>query len=116
MSARIFERKDVANGTGETAIAPLYSSGVCGLQIAEVRHEFFEGEIFAMSGGSIRRNVLIGNCVFALKTGLRGKKCQVFFENVQLAVEKGTIITLMLLWHVCQLTYRQSVLSNRQCY
>ena len=56
---------------------------------SEVRHEFFEGEVFAMSGGSIRHNRLIGNCVFALRTGLRGRKCGIFFESVQLAVEKG---------------------------
>ncbi|GAB3871346.1 Uma2 family endonuclease [Hymenobacter segetis] len=56
---------------------------------SDVRHEFFEGKVFAMSGGSIRHNRLIGNCVFALRIGLRGKKCGIFFEGVQLAVEKG---------------------------
>ena len=54
-----------------------------------VRHEFFEGEVFAMSGGTIKHNLLIGNCYSALRTGLRGQPCRTFFENVQLAVEHG---------------------------
>ncbi|WP_201986268.1 Uma2 family endonuclease [Hymenobacter rubidus] len=56
---------------------------------SEVRHEFFEGEVFAMSGGTIKHNLLIGNCYAALRTGLRGRACRAFFENVQLAVEQG---------------------------
>ena len=56
-----------------------------------VRHEFFEGEVFAMSGGTLLHNLLVLNSAFALRTGLRGsgKKCRVVAENVQLAVEKG---------------------------
>ena len=58
-------------------------------QTADVRHEFFEGEIFAMSGATIVHNLLIGNCAFALRTSLRGKPSRVLTENVQLMVERG---------------------------
>ncbi len=56
---------------------------------SNVRHEFFEGEVFAMAGGTAKHNLLIGNCYSMLRAGLRGRPCRVFFENVQLAVEKG---------------------------
>ena len=56
---------------------------------SDVRHEFFEGEVFAMAGGTNRHNLLVLNCVVALRTGLRGKKCRVFAESVQLRVERG---------------------------
>ena len=56
---------------------------------SDVRHEFFEGEVFAMAGGTARHNLLIGNCYSALRAGLRGKTCRTFFESVQLAVEQG---------------------------
>ena len=56
---------------------------------SDVRHEFFEGEVFAMLGGTIRHNLLIGNCYAILRAGLRGKRCRTLFENVQLAVEQG---------------------------
>ncbi len=56
---------------------------------SDVRHEYFEGEVFAMAGASIRHNLLVLNCAFALRQGLRGKACRVFVESVQLAVEAG---------------------------
>ena len=56
---------------------------------SSVRHEFFEGEVFAMAGGTARHNLLTGNCYSALRAGLRGKTCRTFFESVQLAVEHG---------------------------
>ena len=54
-----------------------------------VRHEFYDGEVFAMAGGTIRHNTIILNAAFALRQGLRGKKCKVVAENVQLAVREG---------------------------
>jgi len=56
---------------------------------SDVRHEFFEGEVFAMAGASIRHNTMVLNCALGLRTGLRGKSCRVFAESVQLAVEQG---------------------------
>ena len=56
---------------------------------SEVRHEFYEGEVFAMAGGSLRHSMLVGNCFALLKAGLRGQKCRVYSENAQLAVKEG---------------------------
>ncbi len=56
---------------------------------SDVRHEFFEGEVFAMAGATIRHNLLVGNCYLALRASLRGKACRAFSESVQLAVEQG---------------------------
>lgn len=56
---------------------------------SQVRHEFFEGEVFAMAGESIAHNLLAGNAYIALRQTLRGKKCQVLIETVQLAVEEN---------------------------
>lgn len=47
-----------------------------------VRHKFFEGEVFVMAGASTRYNLLVGNCFLALRTGLLGKDCRVFTESV----------------------------------
>ena len=56
---------------------------------SEVRHEFFEGEIFAMAGASIAHNTIAGNFYVTLRQSLRGKKCRVQMEAVRLAVEEG---------------------------
>jgi len=52
----------------------------------EIRHEFFEGEVFAMAGESIAHNIIAQNFVLALRPALRGKNYQVMMETVQLAV------------------------------
>ncbi len=54
---------------------------------SEVRHEYFDGDIFAMAGGTKSHNLITQNVAFALRTGLRGKGCQVFMEDVRLAVQ-----------------------------
>ena len=55
----------------------------------EIRHEFFEGEVFAMAGGSIAYNTIVQNFVLTLRPALRGNRCRVAIETVQLAVEAG---------------------------
>lgn len=40
---------------------------------AEVRSEFFGGELFAMAGGRHRHNLIQSNCHFALRLRLQGK-------------------------------------------
>lgn len=56
---------------------------------SEVRHEFFEGEIFAMAGADISHNLIGINFVSAFKQALRGKPCRAMMEGVQLAVQEG---------------------------
>lgn len=41
---------------------------------SQVRHEFFEGEVFAMVGASITHNTIAGNICMVLRQHLRGKK------------------------------------------
>ncbi|MDO7876465.1 Uma2 family endonuclease [Hymenobacter sp. ASUV-10] len=62
---------------------------------SDIRHEYYHGEIFplddpaAKAGGTKAHNHLVQNCAFALKLGLRGRSCEVFAENVRLAVDEG---------------------------
>ncbi|MDO7849875.1 Uma2 family endonuclease [Hymenobacter sp. M29] len=56
---------------------------------SEVRHEFFEGEIFAMAGADISHNLIGGNFLVAFKQALRGKPCRALMEGVQLAMQEG---------------------------
>ncbi len=53
-----------------------------------IRHEYFDGQIQAMSGASQRHNVIAGNLYMALRTHLRGRPCIVTMENVQVHVAK----------------------------
>jgi Uma2 family endonuclease len=58
---------------------------------SDVRHEFVDGRIYAMSGASIRHNMIAGEAYSMLKDHLRGGPCRTLIEavKVQLADDIG---------------------------
>jgi Uma2 family endonuclease len=53
---------------------------------SEVKYEYWDGEIFAMSGGTLAHDLIMGNSSDSLRNALRGKKCRVFTDNMQIKV------------------------------
>lgn len=51
-----------------------------------VRHEYVAGGIYAMTGASLRHNILAGNLFSALRAHLKASPCRVFIEGVKLHV------------------------------
>lgn len=56
-------------------------------EAAEYRSEFFDGEIFAMAGGSARHSLISINLLAGLWNALRGKPCTAYERNLRLKVE-----------------------------
>ena len=56
---------------------------------AEVRSEFLDGEMWAMSGGSWRHASLQANIIGELSAGLRGGNCRVFTSDLRVRVVPG---------------------------
>jgi Uma2 family endonuclease len=54
-----------------------------------VRHEFFNGEVFAMAGGTDAHSIVSGNVYMALRHHLAGTPCRVFNSDVKLQVEQA---------------------------
>lgn len=52
-----------------------------------VRHEFIDGELFAMSGVTLRHNIIIDNLHPMIKDHLRGTPCRSFTTGVKVRVE-----------------------------
>ncbi|MEK6302663.1 MAG: Uma2 family endonuclease [Acidobacteriota bacterium] len=52
-----------------------------------VRHEYLDGEVYAMSGASKRHNRIANNLNIHLDTRLRGGPCQVFIVDVKVFIE-----------------------------
>ena len=52
---------------------------------SEVRYEFWHGEIFAMSGGTLSHETLIGNVLNFFRSGLEGR-CRTFGSGMQIKV------------------------------
>jgi Uma2 family endonuclease len=55
-------------------------------EISPIRHEYRDGEVFAMTGGTLNHNTIISNFIALLKNHLRGSGCFVFSENVKTRV------------------------------
>jgi len=58
---------------------------------SEIRHEFVDGRIYAMSGASFRHNEICFETASLLKDHLRGGPCRAFIEavKVQIADDQG---------------------------
>lgn len=53
---------------------------------AETKSEFHDGEMFAISGASLRHNVITGNILASLWNALRGKGCTTFSGDLRVRV------------------------------
>jgi Uma2 family endonuclease len=60
---------------------------------ADIRHEFFDGEMFAMSGGSLWHNIIKDNFARALGNRLAGRGCRVVTSDQRLKVDATGLYT-----------------------
>jgi len=54
-----------------------------------VRHEYVAGEVFAMTGTTLRHNIIGLNIATALRAHLRATPCRVFMADIRVRVEKA---------------------------
>jgi len=54
---------------------------------AACRHEYVDGLVFAMTGGTRRHNLIAQNICFRLREHLRGGSCRAYIEAVKARVE-----------------------------
>lgn len=57
------------------------------------KHEYYQGEIFAMSGASFKHNLIESNLRLALGIFLKGKTCREFGSNLRVHIPKNTLYT-----------------------
>lgn len=57
-----------------------------GEMVSEVRHEYIDGEVYAMSGGTLDHNLITGNIFAALHSLLDGSGCRPFVNDVKVRV------------------------------
>lgn len=65
------------------------------------KHEYYQGEIFAMSGGSINHNTISGNVFGEVRQFLKGKSCRIFNSDQKVRIEANTLFTYPDLSIVC---------------
>lgn len=62
-------------------------------QAATEKHEYYRGEIFAMSGASLKHNRLFSNVFIGIGTQLKGKDCQPYGSDLRIHIPKNTLYT-----------------------
>ncbi|CAN5172300.1 Uma2 family endonuclease [soil metagenome] len=60
---------------------------------ADEKHEYYKGEIFAMSGAKVPHNTITGNLFIALGQQLKGKKCKPFNSDQRIHIPSNTLFT-----------------------
>jgi len=60
---------------------------------AEVKSEFYDGEMFAMAGGSRKHSLIACNLISALTNRLSGRPCVVFNSDLRLKIEATGLYT-----------------------
>lgn len=56
---------------------------------SEEKHEFFDGRIFAMAGGTAPHNLICGNIYAELRNALRERPCRAFPSDMRLRCPTG---------------------------
>ncbi len=54
------------------------------------RHEYLDGEVYAMTGGTLNHGRIAGNFYFILKAHLRGSGCQVGNSDCRVNIVAST--------------------------
>jgi Uma2 family endonuclease len=70
-------------------------------ETAEFKSEFYQGEMFAMAGGTIDHNRIVNNISAALNQRLIPKKCEAFTSDVRLWIEAKDLFTYPDVMIVC---------------
>jgi Uma2 family endonuclease len=60
---------------------------------ADVKHEFFEGEVFAMAGGTPAHSLIATNLAGELRSKLKGKPCRPYNSGLRLKIEATGLLT-----------------------
>ncbi|MCZ4222204.1 Uma2 family endonuclease [Pedobacter rhodius] len=60
---------------------------------SQEKHEYFQGEIFSMSGASTIHNRIFSNLFVAIGNKLKGKPCEPFGSDMRMHIPENTLCT-----------------------
>jgi Uma2 family endonuclease len=60
---------------------------------ATEKHEYYKGEIFAMSGAKHQHNIIASNLFISLGMKLKGKPCRPLGSDARVHIQKNTLFT-----------------------
>lgn len=84
---------------------------------ADIRHEYIDGTLYAMTGASDRHGLIAGNVFAALRPLVRGTNCQLFIADmkVRLSISQQDIFYYPDVVLACDPTDRETYYRTRPC-
>lgn len=80
------------------------------------KHEFVNGQAFAMAGASANHNVIASNLVACIRPHLRGSSCRVFFLDMKLTIAAANNATYYPdVMVVCDRTDSDAYVKQKPC-
>src|SRR5215213_2260514 len=70
-------------------------------ETSQEKHEYYQGEIFAMSGPKVPHGIISGNTFGTLFNELKGRPCRPFNGEHRIHIEKNTLFTYPDIFVVC---------------
>ena len=62
-------------------------------QQTDEKHEFVDGQIVAMAGGTLRASLIAGNLIAALHAALKGSPCRVYSSDARIRAGRTPFLT-----------------------
>jgi Uma2 family endonuclease len=62
-------------------------------RVAKEKHEYYQGEVFAMSGASLKHNEIFSNLFGEIAYKLKGKSCKPYGSDLRIHIPKNTLYT-----------------------
>jgi Uma2 family endonuclease len=70
-------------------------------EAAEIRHEYYQGEIFAMAGGSNNHNMIAGDVHTQMNLAFSDKRCTAYMTDMRLWIKANGLFTYPDVMAVC---------------
>lgn len=74
---------------------------LAGERVAETKHEYLDGEVYAMAGASAPHNLIVGNVIREVGNLLKGHRCRVYPSDMRLQVSETGLFTYPDVMVVC---------------
>ncbi len=62
-------------------------------RVAVEKHEYYQGQVYAMSGTSLAHNIIFKNLFIDIGSKLKGKKCQPFGSDLRIHIPENSLYT-----------------------
>ena len=85
---------------------------------SDIKHEYVDGDCYAMSGASEKHNIITGNIFFQLRLAARGQTngCRIFASDMKCRIENGRIYYYPDVMLVCKQNDSADYYKEQPCF